>query len=179
MVVTATGGTLAGTSAGIIPGAVSVALAAGNSVGGYGGFWHPEKTMRVTLFGQMTTAASSPGTFTPDWKVDTAATGTTGNTLGAGPASATLATSITSGCWCINGLITCRSVGSSGTIWGQAKWQPNTTLLTTQVELFMPNTAPATATVDTTQNSFIKFLGTLGSASDNMAMTMGLWEVCN
>jgi hypothetical protein len=175
----ATGGTLAGTSAGIIPGAVSVALAAGASVSGTGGFWYQGRSLRMTLYGQMTTAASTPGTFTPDWKVDTAATGTTGNSLGAGPASATLATSITSGSWCIEAIITCRSVGSSGTLFGHGKWCPNTTLFSTQVELFMPNTAPTTATVDTTQASFIKFLGTLGSASDNMAMTMGLWEVMN
>jgi hypothetical protein len=175
-----TGSTLAGTSQGLIPSTASPAFGAGASVTGVGGFWYVQRAIRITVWGVMTTAATTPGTFTPDWKVDTAATGTTGNTLGAGPASATLATSITNGCWQINAQVVCQTIaGASGKLWGHAKWQSNTTLLTTQIELFMPNTAPAQTTVDTTQNSFIKFLGTLGSASDNMACTMALWEVLN
>lgn len=175
-----TGSTLAGTAKGLIPQAVSMPLAAGASVSGVGGFWYVQRSLRVTIFGEMTTASASPGTFTPDWAVDTSATGTTGNSLGAGPASATLATSITNGVWKTEAIITCRTInGASGALWGQAHWQPNTTLFATQVELFMPNTAPTTATVDTTQNSFIKFFGTLGSASDTMAQTMALWEIMN
>lgn len=175
-----TGSTLAGTAKGLIPGTASVPLAQGASVSGVGGFWYVQRSIRITIYGVMTTATTTPGTFTPDWAVDTAATGTTGNSLGAGPASGTLAVSITNGVWCIEAVVTCRSInGASGTLWGHARWQPNTTLFATQVELFMPNTAPATATVDTTQNSFIKFWGTLGSANDNMAQTMALWEIMN
>jgi hypothetical protein len=178
--VIATGTTLAGTAQGLIPSTASPAFAAGVSVTGVGGFWYVSRSIRVILYGVMTTAASTPGTFTPDWKVDTAATGTTGNTLGAGPASATLATSITNGVWKINATVVCQTIsGTAGKLWGHAHWQPNTTLFTTQAELFMPNVSPAQATVDTTQNSFIKFLGTLGSASDNMACTMALWETMN
>lgn len=174
----ATSGTLAGTAKGLIPNTSSVPLAAG-AASGVGGFWYVQRTLRIIIYGVMTTATTTPGTFTPDWGVDTAATGTTGNSLGAGPASATLATSITNAVWKINATITCRSIGTAGTLWGHAHWQPNTTLFTTQVELFMPNVSPATATVDTSQNSFIKFWGTLGSANDNMAQTMALWEIMN
>jgi hypothetical protein len=176
----ATQSTLAGTAKGLIPGSASVPLAAGASVTGTGGFWYTGRAIRITLWGVMTTASATPGTFTPDWAVDTAATGTTGNSLGAGPASGTLATSITNAAWAFKNEVTCQAInGASGKLWGQGIWMPNTTLFATQVELFMPNTAPAQATIDTTQNSFVKFFGTLGSASDTMAITAALWEIMN
>jgi hypothetical protein len=174
------GATLAGTAAGFIPGTSSPAFTgSGTGTQGAGGFWYPGRSIKVTLWGVMTTAGASPGTFTGDWKVDTVANGTTGNSLGASPASATLAISITAGVWCWESWIVCRSVGTAGTLFGHGRWQPNTTLFSTQVELFLPNVSPATAAVDTTQNSFLKFIGTLGSASDNMNITAGFWEILN
>ena len=177
----ASGSTVAGTAAAFLPGSNSVSLAgSGASTLGSGGFWYVQRSLRIVLYGVMTTASSTPGTWTQDWKVDTTAGGTTGNSLGISAASATLATSITNGTWYLQGHITCRAIGTSGTLWGQAVAIPSASLMSaTQVPLLMPATAPATATVDTTQNSFIKFVSTLGSASDNMNITMGFWEVLN
>jgi len=177
----AAGATVAGTAAGFLPGSNSVALAgSGASTLGSGGFWYVGRSLRIVLYGVMTTAASAPGTWTHDWKVDTAAGGTTGNSFGISAASATLATSISNGTWTFTGHITCRSIGTGGTLFGDGVAIPSASLMSaTQVPMLMPATAPATAAVDTTQNSFIKFNDTLGSASDNMNITMGFWEVLN
>src|SRR5262249_31619685 len=157
-----------GTAAAFLPGSNSVALAgSGASTLGAGGFWYVGRSIRVVMYGVMTTASATPGTWTHDWKVDTAAGGTTGNSLGISAASAPLATSITNGPWKFEAHITCRSIGTSGTVFGDGVATPSASLMSaTQVPMLMPATAPAAQTVDTTQNSFIKFNDTLGSASD-------------
>lgn len=79
----------------------------------------PGKTCRLRAFGVMTTGAT-PGTLilTPRY-----GTTTGGTTLGAGTASGTLATSVTTVPWSMDCMIVCRSIGSSGTIAFFGLWE--------------------------------------------------------
>jgi len=129
-----------------------------------------EKVIRITAWGLMTTAASSPGTLTITPRYGTS---TGGTTLGISAASATLTTSQTNVAWYLTATATCRTVGSSGTM-----------VLGGIIVCNAAFAAPlafggTTATVDTTAASGI-FIGvTLGSASDSMTTKGVAFETLN
>jgi len=169
------GGSIAGTSEGVLVTSPTYA-GSGASTMGTGGFWYPSRAIRVLLRGVLTTASSSQGNLTLNWRLDS----TSGASLGAGAALA-LAASQTNLSWEFEGHIVCRTVGTSGTLLGMGRLLANSAAYSTAANevALIPASAPATATIDTTANHTIVITVTLGSASDSMTVKQAFFEVLN
>jgi hypothetical protein len=137
-----------------------------------GGFWRQGRSIQVILRGVATTGAT-PGTLTFDWRLDT----TGGASLGASPAI-TLLASQTNAVWKFEGDITCRSVGTAGTLWGQGDLTFATALVTAGLGM-APASAPTTATIDTTANHVIVVCVTLSQAGSSFTTQQAYWRVRN
>jgi hypothetical protein len=169
--------TAASVSIQVLPDGVSPLFAgAGGATGGTGGFWYPGKTVQYTLMGRGTTAAS-PGSTVFQCNVATSQNVTTGNAVG-GTSSIALAASQTNISWMINGWVVCRSVGTAGALMGMATLQLGA-LASTNVSNMIPNSAPATGAVDTTANSALNFLVTLGATTVSFTVHLMVWQVMN
>lgn len=122
---------------------------------------------RVTAWGLMTTAASTPGTLTITPRYGTS---TGGTTLGISAASATLTTSQTNVPWELRATFVCRSEGSSGTAVLGGMFICNSAFA---APLAFGST---TATIDTTTAQGLFIGATLGSASDSMTTKAVVFE---
>lgn len=130
----------------------------------------PGQIYRLFAAGVMTTPASTPGTLTitPRW-----GTTSSGTSFGASAASGTLSTSKTNVPWWIEGLLQCRTIGSSGT----AVVGGNFTCDQAGVPTLVFG-GPST-TIDTTSAQGLWLGVTLGSASDSMTTRIVTLEALN
>jgi hypothetical protein len=155
----------------------SQSFAGGAAGDGEGGFWYPGKTVRMWASGLLTTIGTA-GTITLNWRLNSIS----GNSLGASVAI-TPAISITKGSWLFEGRITCRSIGSSGTLIGQGGITFGSTVVTTTSPgrtWLMPDVNPdATATIDTTAASTSILLTVLQTQGHTWIAQMGGVEVLN
>ena len=170
--------TAAQTTIQFVPDAISPLFAgAGASTGGQGGFWYVGRTIQYTVYLIGTTGATG-GTGTYQLNVATSQAVTTGSAVGGVSAAIALANSQTNIVGAINGWVTCRALGTSGTVIGVASIQFGA-LFTTNVTNFIPASAPATATVDTTANSALNFLATFSQTTTNHTVKMVIWQIMN
>jgi hypothetical protein len=170
--------TAASVSIQVLPSAVSPLFAgAGGATGGQGGFWYPGRTIQYTMFGSGTTS-TAPGSTIFQANIATSQNVTTGNVLGNVTTSIALAASQTNISWTINGWATCRTVGTAGTIIGMSMISLGA-LATTNVLNLQPANTPATVTLDTTANSAINYLLTLGATTVSFTVQMVIWQVMN
>lgn len=169
----AAGTSIAGTAIGIIntsptwPGSLGV-----TGQQSEGGFWRQGKSVLGWLLGTTTTGAT-PGTITIELRLDS----TTGTVLCASAATTLLASQTTS-VWQMKFHVTCRSVGTAGTVMAIGHWEMNTLLLAAG-GLFMPATAPAVATMDTTANHNFVVCVTESNAGTSSITQLGYWIARN
>lgn len=145
----------------------------GNIVG------QPGKTVKLTVAGKITTAASSPGNFTLTLRYGT----TTGGTSLAASAATALTTSKNNITWCAECYVTCRAIGSTGSLlgWGRFFCDGAGNIFSTaaNMPLLFPASSPAGTSVDTTAAGGIVLTATLGSASDLMTAQWLTLEALN
>lgn len=142
-----------------------------NRIGG-SVFWKPGMVIEVLLRGTITTGAT-PGTLVWNWRLDTVA----GASLGAS-ASLTLLASQTTVSFDFRGDIVCRSIGTSGTLFGMAKYTTDTALIATPAHMgLIPKTAPTTATIDTTANHQIIVTALFSQAGSSAITQQQFWRV--
>ncbi len=169
----AAGPAISGTTIGIISTSPTWAgSGTGTNSSADGGFWRQGRSLEVILRGVATTGAT-PGTLTFDWRLD--ATG--GASLGAS-AAITLIASQTTSAWEFRGDITCRTIGTGGTLWGQGVLSFNTALVAANT-VMVPASAPTTATIDTTANHTIVACVTLSQAGSSFTTQQAFWRVRN
>lgn len=128
------------------------------------GYFAVGKMIRIFAYGRITTAGATPGNITLTTRYGTT---TGGTSLGATTATALIA-SATNIPWRYEALIVCRAVGPTGSLLIQGKWETTSAVIASPSTLFLPASAPAAVTVDTTVSSGIVVGATLGSASDTM-----------
>jgi len=124
-------------------------------------FWTVGKTLRFKAEGYYSTAASSPGTIITKFKLGSVVAG------GYSPGYALL-TSLVNRRWKIEGTITCRSTGSTGTIIFQGSVE-----FWTGAGAIAPLSVVSTAntTIDTTASQTITLTGTFSVADPANSMT--------
>ncbi len=148
----------------------------GSNTSGQDGFWYPGKSLRIYASGFLTTIGTA-GTITLNWRLDSI----TGASLGASVAITPIV-SITKGAWVFEGWVTCRSVGSSGTIIGSGRMVFGSTVVTATAPgrawLLPDVSSDATATIDTTANHQV-VLTTLMTQAHTMTTQLGFCEVMN
>lgn len=170
--------TAASVSIQVLPDAVSPLLAgAGGATGGSGGFWYPGRTIQYTFFGSGTTS-TTPGSTVFQANIATSQNVTTGNVLGNVTTSVALAASQSNISFTINGWATCRTTGTGGTIIGFNSITLGV-LASTNVTNVQPPNTPATVTIDTTSNSAINYLLTLGATTVSFTVQMMIWQFMN
>jgi len=135
-------------------------------------FWYPGRTIEVLLRGTMTTGAT-PGTLILNWRLDSI----TGASLGAGP-TLTLIASQTTISWSFRGDIVCRSVGTSGTLMGMGEFFTMPAIIAANVQM-IPNSAPATATIDTTASHQIIVSALFSQAGSSAITQQQFWRTRN
>lgn len=122
---------------------------------GQGGFWSQGQRLRITLEGLLTTIGTA-GTITMNWRLDTNAGATLGVSIAITPV-----VSITKAPWSFEGMVTCRSIGTAGALYGMGKISFGSTVVTTTSPgrvFYMPDiTADATTAIDTTADHSIVF----------------------
>lgn len=169
----AAGTTIAGTTIGIIntsptfPGSLGVTGQASGS-----GFWQIGRTIEVVLRGIATTGAT-PGTMLFEIREDT-----TGGTSIAASATVTLLASQTNVTWEFRADIVCQSLGTAGKIWTQGHWMCNEALFAPNL-IFVPASAPAQVTLDTTANHSFVVCTTFSQAGTSMTTEQAFWRVRN
>lgn len=169
----ADGASITGTTEGILS-ASPVYGGSGTNTAGTGGFWRPGKMVRFTTWGRMTTAAT-PGNATFNMRLDTIS----GASLGAS-AAITLSASQTNISWWAEYLVTCRSVGTAGTLFGMGKVEANPSLIASTAQpVMLPASAPTTATIDTTANHQLVFTILYSVTGDTALLHEELWETLN
>ena len=137
-----------------------------------GGMSKPGDVWRVRAAGRISTAASTPGTFTFDVRA-----GTTTVVFNGG-ASGTLATSASNLTWWLEILMTVRAVGTSGNLLGTGCLTSAALSATTPVML-LPASSPAVGSnVDLTTGGFQWDLyGTWSVASASNTITLHQYEL--
>lgn len=128
-------------------------------------FGQPGKAIKFTAYGKITTAGASQGNITITVRYGTT---TGGTSLGASTATALVA-SATNIPWRIEFYVYCRAIGTSGALMMMGKWESTSAVIASPSTLFMPASAPAQTTVDTTTAQGIVVGITMGSASDTLA----------
>jgi hypothetical protein len=117
-------------------------------------YFTPGKLLCLTIMGRATTAAT-PGNFTFELRFGTTSAGGTILATSAAIAAGASKTNIT---WMAQLFVRCRAIGSSGSLlgWGQVETEPSSVILpAANNPAFLPATAPAATTVDTTAASGI------------------------
>jgi hypothetical protein len=110
------------------------------------------KKMHIRLFGKITTAATpGNGTFGIYYGDGTDANGV----LLASSAAFTLIASQTTLSWCMDAFISCRSLGSTGTLFCDGDWQMNAAVVAAQNGLIPASTAVVSAACDLTLSKII------------------------
>jgi len=152
--------TLAATSKQLWPTVVETPTSGGN-------YWWPGKKLRIRVFGKITTAAT-PGNLTLDIRYGTT---DAGGTQLATSAAVALIASQTNISFEIDAHITCRSVGATGSLFAWAKAQFGAAVIATTAQpIFIPASAAAAVTVDTTISSGLH-IGAARSGSTAETMT--------
>lgn len=132
-------------------------------------FFVAGKTIRVRVFGYYSTKAAPVGTFTLRCKLGSTAIETV---------TPTLTASMTSRQWSCEFLITCRTTGVSGTVYGQGELR-----LFTAAATVVGNEAlsTATTTIDTTASQTVEVTAQWGTAnaSNTITGTNAIIEVLN
>jgi len=151
---------------------------AGSNNQGEDGFWYVGRTIRFWVSGFLTTIGTA-GTVTLNWRLNSI----TGNSLGASIAITPIV-SITKGAWIFKGVVTCRSIGSAGTLIGAGEIIFGSTVVTATAPgrtFLMPDVnSDATATIDTTLSGGNQVvLTTLMTQAHTMTTQLGLCEVLN
>lgn len=125
------------------------------------------KKIRVRASGRVSSAASSPGTFTFDVRF--------GATIVATSQAISLNTSQTNITWSLEWELTCRAVGSSGNLIHTA------TLISAAFSgnpVAIPASAPAVGSnFDTSASQVVDFFGTFGTANASNSITCHQFEV--
>ena len=151
---------------------------AGANTQGEDGFFYVGRTLRIRVSGFLTTIGTA-GTITLNWRLNTIS----GNSLGASVAITPIV-SITKGAWIFEGYVTCRSVGSAGTLIGSGQIVFGSTVVTAtspgRAWLLPDVNSDATATIDTTVagGNQIVFT-TLMTQAHTMTTQIGTCEVLN
>jgi hypothetical protein len=169
----AAGTSIAGTSIGIIntsptwPGSLG---ATGQQ--SEGGFWRQGRAVMGRFWGT-TTTSTTPGTLTIDLRLDT-----TGGTLLVTSGALTLIASQTTSSWKLEFDVTCRTVGTAGTVMAMGKFEAGAAIFAAG-SAFLPATAPATATMDTTANHNFVVCVTETNASTSSITQLAYWLARN
>ena len=121
--------------------------------------------LRVHAAGRISTAASSPGTFTFDLRLAS-------TIVFNGGASPTLATSAINLTWRLTADLVCRSIGSSATVLGTGVLHSAALSATTPIML-LPASAPAAGSSFDSEQSFLLYLfGTWSVANASNSITL-------
>jgi hypothetical protein len=169
----ADGAAITGTTEGIISASPNWA-GSGTNTAGTGGFWYPGKSVRFTSAGRLTTPASA-GTMTLNMRLDTI----TGASLGASGALAVIASQTNVSYW-FEYIVTCRSVGTAGTLFGMGKFVVNPIVLASTAQpAMMPATGPTTATIDTTGNHQLVWTALFTATAPTITAHLEHWEALN
>jgi hypothetical protein len=151
---------------------------AGANTQGEDGFFAVGRAIRLWVSGFLTTIGTA-GTITLNMRLNSIA----GNSLGASVAIAPIPT-ITKGAWLFQAMITCRSVGATGTLIGTGQITFGSTVVTATAPgrtwLLPDVNSDATATIDTTLagGNQIVFT-TLMTQAHTMTTQIGVCEVLN
>lgn len=130
-----------------------------------GGFWYQGRAIRIFWEPVISSAASSPGNLTLNWRLNSH----TGNSFGAGPASA-LAVSMATVSWISRLHAVCRTVGAAGALEGSTEYRY--VLSATQLTATTDMINRASATIDTTANNNIVGTALFSAASaSNIILT--------
>lgn len=151
---------------------------AGANTQGEDGFFSVGRLIRIYVSGFLTTIGTA-GTVTLNMRLNSIS----GNSLGASVAIVPVI-SITKGAWEFTAYVSCRSVGSTGTLIGSGEIQFGTTVVTAPsagATFLLPNVnSDATATIDTTLaggNQIV--ITTLMTQAHTMTTQIGVCEVLN
>ena len=167
------GPSIAGTTIGIINTSPNWAgSGTGTGQQSDGGFWRVGKTIQLLTRGTITTGAT-PGTITFDLRLDT-----TGGTALVTSGALTLLASQTTSSWDIAIEVVCRTLGSSGTVMTMGKFTAGTALFAAG-NAYLPATAPATATMDTTANHVFVLCVTESQAGTSCLTQQAFWIARN
>jgi len=165
----AAGTSVAGTTIGIINTSPTWAgSGSGTTQQSGGGFWAVGRSVKGYVRGTTTTGAT-PGTITIDVRLDT-----TGGAAVMTSGALTLLASQTTSSWELFFDITCRTLGSAGTLFGMGRWTAGTALFAAGSAM-LPATAPATTTIDTTANHVFVVCVTESQAGTSSITQMAIW----
>lgn len=146
----------------------------GSNTLGTGGFWYPGKSLRFWCWGRLNTGASA-STMTLNMRLDT----TGGASLGAS-AAVSIVVSQTNISFFLKYMVTCRSVGTSGTLFGIGALEANPAVIaSTNQPMMLPASAPTTATIDTTTNHQLVFTAVFSATGHTLTPHLEHWETLN
>jgi hypothetical protein len=131
-------------------------------------YWTPGKSLEVTAYGKITTAATpGNGTFS-------ASVNPTVNTTLVSSTAKALTASQTNLSWMARVHFQCRTIGTTGTFRIQGKYDLNVAVLaSTLAPVLVPDSAPADITQDTTVATFARLeVARSGSTAETMTTTM-------
>lgn len=127
--------------------------------------------LRVKAFGRMSTAASTPGTFTFDVRAGSS------TVIFNGGASGTLATSASNVTWDLEAYLTVRAVGTSANTLGTGRLI-TAALSTTTPILLLPASSPVVGSnFDSTASFVVDLFGTWSVASASNTITLHQYEL--
>lgn len=128
------------------------------------------KRLNIRAAGRISTAASAPGTLTLDVRFGS-------TVVFSGGASPTLATSATNLTWLLELELTCRAIGSSGTVMGTGRLITAGLSATTPIML-LPTSAPAAGnTFDATSPQTVDLFATWSVANASNSITCHQFRV--
>jgi hypothetical protein len=151
-------------AASLLPGAAKFVLPSN--------LFNPGVALRLRASGRMSSAASTPGTFTFDVRFGS-------TVVFNGGASATLATSAVNLAWELDLLLTCRTIGSgtAATLIGGGRLLSAALAAATPIML-LPASAPAVGSgFDSTASQVVDLFGTWSVANASNTMTLHQYEL--
>lgn len=140
-------------------------------------YWTVGKTVKLTAFGKATTDGTA-GNYVAGIGYG-ASDAPTALAAGATVAGTTSQTNIT---WRFEAYVTCRTIGSSGTLIAHGQWVPAVAILASTLQPYiLPASAPAAVTVDTTvgTNALVLTLQRSGAGSWTATTTALYMEALN
>lgn len=138
-------------------------------------YWTPGKTIKMTAFGKITTVLT-PGNLVASLSSNAAV-----NTSLVSSAAIALTASQTNLSWRMEGYITCRSIGTAGTMQMHGHFFANNAVVaSTSNPILIPASAPTTVTQDTTVASAARMeVSRSGSTAETMQTTALYIEALN